>query len=522
VGAPAAVRRAGAAGASPGNWINAVDVNVPSPESLMRHALYAKQFFRSEFGKVGTDVYLPDCFGFGFALPSIARHSGLTAFTTQKLTWGSSYGIPFPIGRWRGTDGSEVVAALNPGDYVTQITSDISVDPKWSSDPTPIGDGRSVLYKLFGVGDIGGAPQVSSVEWLEKALANKNGTVEVRNVSVDQLAHDLSAQQIAALPVYEGELTMKTHGVGHPYVSGRNKLLNRNNESLADAAERASLLAELTTGLEYPGERLREAWTRVLWHHFHDDITGTAIPQAYQFTWNDEFVSLNQLAGVLTSATASLTNQLNTSVTAATGIPLVVYNPLAVSRQDPVEATVEFGVEAPAAVHVLDPATGVYVPSQVLERQGRTARILFSPRHQPPCHLWDTRSSRFKRPAPGTGTSTRLSVTPTSLSNNRYTVTIDANGDISSIVDREAKHELLDSPIRLEMRDDPSPDKPAWRILYGNRQRAGSRVSDQGGHSRGRTRARARRDRNHASSRTVDDRSARDADGRRRSCGRRE
>jgi alpha-mannosidase len=84
-----------------GNWINAVDVNVPSPESLMRHALYAKRFFRGEFGKVSNDVYLPDCFGFGFALPSIARHSGLTAFTTQKLTWGSSYGIPFPVGRWR-------------------------------------------------------------------------------------------------------------------------------------------------------------------------------------------------------------------------------------------------------------------------------------------------------------------------------------------------------------------------------------------------------------------------------------
>ena len=57
-----------------GNWINAVDVNVPSPESLMRQALYAKRFFRHEFGKVSQDVYLPDCFGFGFALPSM-RHT---------------------------------------------------------------------------------------------------------------------------------------------------------------------------------------------------------------------------------------------------------------------------------------------------------------------------------------------------------------------------------------------------------------------------------------------------------------
>src|SRR3989449_8815635 len=35
-----------------GSWINAVDVNVPSPESLMRQALYGKRFFRQEFGEV--------------------------------------------------------------------------------------------------------------------------------------------------------------------------------------------------------------------------------------------------------------------------------------------------------------------------------------------------------------------------------------------------------------------------------------------------------------------------------------
>jgi len=446
-----------------GNWINAVDVNVPSPESLMRQALYGKRFFRAEFGKAGTDVYLPDCFGFGFALPSIARHSGLNSFTTQKLTWGSSYGIPFPIGRWKGTDGSEVVAALNPGDYVTQISSDISTDPKWSSDPTPLGDGRSVIYRLFGVGDVGGAPQASSVDWLEKSLANKNGAVEVRNVSVDQLAHDLTAQQVAALPMYEGELTMKTHGVGTHTSQAANKLLNRSNELLADAAERASVAAEMLAGLEYPGERLREAWTRVLWHHFHDDITGTAIPQAYQFTWNDEFVSLNQFAGVLTSAVSKSADWLDTR---ATGIPIVVYNPLAVARQDPIEATVQFNADAPAGVRVVDPASGTAMPAQVLERQGRTARILFRP--QAPAELPSVGFRVFDvQPAlTGAAADTSLSVTSTSLSNGRYTVTIDANGDISSIVDRDAKHELLDSPIRLEMRDDPSPDKPAWRILY--------------------------------------------------------
>jgi len=442
-----------------GNWINAVDVNVPSPESLMRHALYAKQFFRREFGKVGTDVYLPDCFGFGFALPSIARHSGLNAFTTQKLTWGSSYGIPFPIGRWKGVDGSEVVAALNPGAYVTRIESDIAVDPKWSDDPTPVGNGRAIVYRLFGVGDVGGAPQPESVEWLEKSLANNGGKVQVRNTSVDQLANDLTEAEKAALPVYEGELTMKTHGVGTHSSQAMMKRLNRQNELLADAAERASVAAEWLGGLAYPLDRLREAWTRVLWHHFHDDVTGTSIPQAYQFSWNDEFVSLNQFAGVLTSATSSVASRLDTQTT---GIPLVVYNPLAVARIDPVEATVEFKDAAPAAIRVFDAVSGRAVPAQIIERQGRQVTLMF---------LAAMPSVGFKvygaeaSTTPATWPS-ELRVTPTTLANARYTVTIDANGDIASVIDREAKRELLKSPIRLEMRDDPSPDKPAWRILW--------------------------------------------------------
>jgi alpha-mannosidase len=442
-----------------GNWINAVDVNVPSPESLMRHALYAKRFFRSQFNKVGTDVYLPDCFGFGFALPSIARHSGLNAFTTQKLTWGSSYGIPFPVGRWKGVDGSEVIAALNPGAYVTRIESDISVDPAWSNDPTPIGNGRSVIYRLFGVGDVGGAPQAASVEWLAKSLANKNGVVEVRSTSVDQLANDLTPEEKAALPVYEGELTMKTHGVGTHSSQAAMKMLNRANELLADAAERASVAAEWLSGLAYPGDRLREAWTRVLWHHFHDDLTGTSIPQAYQFSWNDEFVSLNQFAGVLTSATTSVASLLDTQ---AEGIPVIVYNPIAMVRRDPVEADVEFSGPAPEMIRVTDRETGRDVPAQILDRQGRRLTLIFH---------GDVPSVGFKvfdvRPAAtAAAPQGALRVTPTSLENARYRVQIDANGDIASVLDREAGRELLRAPVRLEMRDNPSPDKPAWRILY--------------------------------------------------------
>jgi alpha-mannosidase len=442
-----------------GSWINAVDVNVPSPESLMRQALYGKRFFRQEFGRVSQDVYLPDCFGFGFALPSIATHCGLSQFSTQKLTWGSSYGIPFPIGRWKGVDGNSVVAALNPGDYVTKIKSDVSVDPKWSNDLTSIGAGRRVGFRYFGTGDIGGAPDTESVDWLEKSLANKAGKVEVRNTAADQLSRDLTSEERAALPEYEGELTMKTHGVGCYTSQAAMKRFNRENELLADDAERASVAAELFAGLEYPNERLRDAWIRVLWHQFHDDLTGTCIPQAYQFSWNDELVSANQFAGVLTSSTSAVADTLDTS---GTGIPLVVYNPLSTTRRDPVEATVEFSGPAPAAIHMVDRVTECDVTSQILERQGNKVRILF---------LAEMPSVGFKVFSVLPGASHRragssLSVTTASLENARYRVKIDSNGDLASILDKEAGHELLKAPIRLEMRNDPSPDKPAWRILW--------------------------------------------------------
>jgi alpha-mannosidase len=450
-----------------GSWINAVDVNIPSPESLMRQALYGKRFFRQEFGKVSNDVYLPDCFGFGFALPSIATHCGLSQFATQKLTWGSSYGIPFPLGRWKGSDGNSVVAALNPGDYVTKIRSDISVDPKWAVERMTTVGNRQIGFRFFGTGDIGGAPDEESLDWLEESIKNKTGTVEVRNTSSDQLTRDLTADEKAALPEYEGELTMKTHGVGCYTSQAAMKRFNRENELLAATAEHTAVAAELLAGWPYPRDRLREAWIRVLWHQFHDDLTGTSIPQAYQFSWNDELVSGNQFAGVLTSSVGAVSDMLDTR---GYGVPLIVYNPLAWSNEAPVEATVKFKGGAPATLHVVDLTTKEDLPTQIVARDGETARILF---------LAEVGPTNFKvlNVVPGAGNTRRfssrvsessrwLNVSESSLENSFYKVQIDANGDLSSIYDKLRSRELLKAPIRLELRDDPSPDKPAWRILW--------------------------------------------------------
>ena len=97
------------------------DVNVPSPESLFRNILLGNEYFDKNFGKRSCDIFLPDCFGFGYALPSIMHHANLKGFTTQKLTWGSAYGIPFDLGKWYGVDGNYVYGNTNPGSYTTTL-----------------------------------------------------------------------------------------------------------------------------------------------------------------------------------------------------------------------------------------------------------------------------------------------------------------------------------------------------------------------------------------------------------------
>jgi alpha-mannosidase len=356
-----------------GSWLNAVDTNVPSPESLMRQALYGRRFFRQEFGHASEDIYLPDCFGFSYAMPSIAAHTGFRSFSTQKLTWGGAIPSPFAVGRWRGVDGSSLIASLRSGNYVAQVRSNPTSNSYWGGELTELGGGKRLGFRYFGVGDQGGAPDDISVSKVEEGLTKPNGPVEIRHAAAEQLGKDLTPDEINALPVYDGELVMKTHGVGGYTSQAAMKKWNRRNEQLGDAAERACLAAEYSNGTPYPRERLREAWTRFLYHQFHDDLTGTSIPQAYLFSWNDELLSLNQFASAVADGVGAVAAEMDTRVK---GVPLVVYNPLAAPRRDPVEATVHFGTTAPRFVRVFDPATGSEMPSQILSAEPGVVRLL--------------------------------------------------------------------------------------------------------------------------------------------------
>ncbi len=447
-----------------GSWVNAVDTNIPSPESLIRQTLYGNGFFRRELGVTSRDVFLPDCFGFGFALPAVAAHCGLVAFSTQKLTWGSSIKIPFDVGVWEGVDGSSLIAALNPGDYASELAGNMTLDPELYAvtDRQVALTGVPVAFKYFGTGDVGVPPIDSSVAWLQQSLAGP-GPARVHSAAPDEMALAMMASHGGRAPEglqrYRGEFLLTRHGTGCYTSQAAMKRFNRKNERLADDAEKAAVAAWWLGGIAYPRERLDDAWLRVLWHQFHDDLTGTSIAGAYVFSWNDETIAGNEFADVLSQGVGAVATALDTR---GGGAALVVFNPLAVAREDAVEADVRFPGAAPRVVRVTGP-DGREVQAQVDSTDGDVAHVVFVARVAPLSFSTFTVSPA---PAPAAAPAGQLKVSQNSLENARYSVRLDAAGDVASVFDKTLGRELLAAPLALQLIDDRPLRWPAWEIQY--------------------------------------------------------
>ena len=449
-----------------GSSVEEGDAIVSGLESRVRQILYGNRFFQREFHTQSDEVMLPDTFGFPACLPSILVHCGIKGFNTQKLTWGSAVGIPFNLGVWQGVDGRGVTAALNGGPYDSKITADLSDDPKWVNRIQKDGDSCGVYadFRYFGTGDRGGAPQEDSVKWLEASLAGP-GPVRVVSGPANRLFDDLTAQDRARLPVYKGELLLTGHSTGSLTSKAIMKHFNRENELLANTAESAAVTAHALGALPYPADKLYRAWDLTLGSQMHDILPGTCIPRAYDYAWNDEVLALNQFAAVAESSSAAVAAGMDTQVSPG-GVPVVVFNPLSIPRQDVVEATVTLPDGAGRGLTVFGP-DGRAVPTQVTSRDGNQTTLLF---------LADAPSVGYAvyevRPGAEAAAASPLKSTANEIENERYRVTLDANGDVASVLDKAAGKEMLQSPAQLVFQYEKPREWPSWNMDWADQQKA--------------------------------------------------
>jgi alpha-mannosidase len=448
-----------------GSSVEEGDVNSPSEESLLRQFLYGNEYFRDEFGIASNEYMLPDCFGFPASLPTILAHAGLKGFSTQKLTWGSAVGIPFNVGEWEGPDGSKILSALNPGAYDSNITDDVSHNGYWLNRVNKDGQQSGVYtdYRYYGTGDVGGSPTEGSVREVERSLIG-GGPLQVRSSRASDMFDALLSTPHAGLPVYKGDLELTGHSAGSLSSEAEQKRWNHENEQLADSAERASVAADWLGAAPYDQARITDAWLRFLPGQFHDLMAGTALPKAYEYAWNDQVIAMNESAGVLQNAAGGVARALDTR---SNGIPLVVYNPLSIDREDPVEATVHFPQGGPPAVQIGGPDGRGY-PAQVIARHGNALDIVFLARVP---SIGFAAFTVVPAAQPQTGSLTRtLTVSQHELENSHYRVTLNADGDIASIFDKTANREMLSSPARLAFQHENPVQWPAWNMDWNDQR----------------------------------------------------
>lgn len=440
------------------------DVNIPSPESLFRNILYGNNYFYKTFGKKSNDIYLPDCFGFGWALPSVAAHANLKGFSTQKLSWGSAYGQPYDIGVWTGVNGDSIFASLDSRSYCT-VLKNVRENP----DLTKKLNNNISKYSLpwtfayHGVGDVGGAPKEESIETVcrEKAQ-NDSSDIKVLASTPTEFFNDcakLDPTQIGRLPKWNNELVMTDHGVGSYTSRAFGKRCNRRNEELADMAERSSVIASNICSAGYPAKTLEKAWKRTIAHTFHDDITGTSVQRAYKRSWNDYILSSNQFSSAFEGSSAEIIRNMDTSW--VRGIPVVVSNMLERPRTGVVD------IKVPAAefthIRVFD-KNGREVPSQINKIDDE---YIYA------CICVNVKAMGYKvfdvlYSYDDCALETGLRCDDGILENYKYIVCINKNGDIASIIDKTLdQKELLAKPIRFELNKyEGSKKYPAWELRY--------------------------------------------------------
>ncbi|MEK3884589.1 alpha-mannosidase [Paenibacillus sp. PL2-23] len=284
-------------------WLEA-DCNIPSGESLVRQLLFGTRFLEQEFGETCRYLWLPDVFGYSWALPQILKKSGIDTFMTTKISWNQYNRLPHDTFFWRGIDGTEILTHF--------ITTPEKSDMWWY---TYNGEMNAFTVKgiwdayrdkalnqelllAYGYGDGGGGVNRDMLE-MRRRLSQMPGMPHVEPERADAYFDRLQqtvAQSDAYVHEWDGELYLEYHR-GTYTSQAEVKRSNRKLELLCREAEWLGAIRSVSAGRweSYPQAELHEAWKIVLRNQFHDIIPGSSIAEVYE-DCREEYTDAGRLA----------------------------------------------------------------------------------------------------------------------------------------------------------------------------------------------------------------------------------
>lgn len=281
-----------------GMWVEA-DCNLTSGESLTRQILIGSRFIKEEFGKDVEYLWLPDVFGYSWALPQILKKSGIDMFMTTKISWNQYNRMPHDTFHWKGMDGTEVLTHFittpepwNEPDswfytYNGLLTAK-TVKGVWESYSEK--EMNRDLLISYGYGDGGGGVNRDLLEQ-RRRLDKIPGLPNVKNSTAGEYFRKLKQtvkDTTQYVHTWDGELYLEYHR-GTYTSQGYNKCMNRKMELFYRKAEWLTSMQAVSENCLQAAkqEELTKGWKMILTNQFHDIIPGSSIHEVYEDSRRD-------------------------------------------------------------------------------------------------------------------------------------------------------------------------------------------------------------------------------------------
>lgn len=437
-----------------GMWVEA-DCNLTSGESLARQILLGSKFIKEEFGRDVEYLWLPDVFGYSWALPQILKKAGIHTFMTTKISWNQYNRMPHDTFKWKGIDGSEVLTHFittpepwnEPGSwFYTYNGKLIPKTVKGTWDAYSEKQMNKNLLIAFGFGDGGGGVNRDMLE--NRRRINKiPGLPNVKTSTAGEYFRELqetvkNTEQY--IHTWDGELYLEYHR-GTYTSQAYNKRMNRKMELLYRKAEWLTVMNALKQGsLEYAKqEELTKGWKHILTDQFHDIIPGSSIHEVYEDSRKDYEYIASVAGEVCKDALAHIVEEKADTYT--------VFNASGWTRSE--------------IVAIPNEKTGIYRDKngRVLCAQPAGAVTYVEVKDVP---AMGTETIVFEEKKPEEAEA-RFQICGKDIETPYYSISLNGYGQITKLYDKTYEREILPKGERanvLQMFEDKPLDNDAWDI----------------------------------------------------------
>jgi len=261
--------------ATSGGWYLQPDVNMPGLESIIRQIAEGRRYFGEKFGTAPKVAYNFDSFGHGGGLPQVLKQAGYKMYIHMRPQ-SHDLELPSDLYRWRGVDGSEILAyRIAVGLYHSERDN---IEQK-------ISEGIELALKInrdvpvfWGLGNHGGGATREDLRFID-ALTKKEKRVRIIHSTPDRL-YEALRPAAKNVPLVEGDLQRVFTGC---YTS-LSRVKRAAQKSLGGLVQTEAMRAASWwgQGQDFPSDELREAWQGHLFNDFHDILTGSCTEPAEQ------------------------------------------------------------------------------------------------------------------------------------------------------------------------------------------------------------------------------------------------